>query len=124
MPLQDRLSDAEKQTRLALNGVSVLRQLAERIKLPTDNRVFDELVALARAQRRTLQAIHRQLETDPLLAHLLKDRIRFRRADAIRNKSGKRVEELVRASFYKAGSFGFRGDINEWRTLLAVYPRV
>ena len=62
VPSQARFADGEKQLRLALNGVSFLRQLGEKIKLPTDDRVLDELVALARAQRRTLRAIHRQFK--------------------------------------------------------------
>jgi hypothetical protein len=71
----NRLIEAEKQTRQVLNGLSVLRQLGEHLDLPTAPPLLEELLALARAQRRALKATHTQLEADPLLGHLLKSRI-------------------------------------------------
>jgi len=66
---------------------------------------------------------HAQLEADPLLAHLLKSRVAYRRADEHRTKSGKRMEDLVRSTFFVAQSLSFRGDIDDWRKLLAIFPR-
>lgn len=85
--------------------------------------VLEELVALARAQRRTLKAAQTQLEADPLFAHLLKSRSAYRRADEHRTKSGKRMEDLVRSTFFVAQGHQFRGDIDQWRKLLAIFPR-
>jgi hypothetical protein len=95
----------------------------ERLHLPTTSGVLEELVALARAQRRTLKAAEAQLEADPLFAHLLKSRIAYYRADATRTKSGKRMEELVCSTFFTAQNLQFRGDIHNWRKLLAIFPR-
>lgn len=117
------LIEAEKQTRLVLSGLSVLRQLGERLDLPTAPQLLDELVALARAQRRVLRAAHSQLEADPLLAHLLKSRAIYRKTDEYRTKSGKRVEEVVRSTFFVAQNLHFSGDIDDWRKLLAIFPR-
>jgi hypothetical protein len=67
------LIEAEKQACLGLNGLSVLRQISERLDLPLAAPLLEELVALTRAQTRALRAAHRQLEADPLLAHLLEE---------------------------------------------------
>jgi hypothetical protein len=99
------------------------RQIGEHLFLPTKTDVLDELVALARAQRRTLKAAQAQLDADPLFAHLLKSRIAYYRADATRTKSGKRMDELVCSTFFTAQSLRFRGDIDDWRKLLAIFPR-
>ena len=119
----NRLIEGEKQTRLVLNGLSVLSQLGEHLDLPTTPPLLDELGSLARAQRRTLKAAHTQLEADPLLAHLLKSRISYRHVDERGGKSGKRVEGMVRSSFFIAQSLHFRGGIDDWRKLLAIFPR-
>jgi hypothetical protein len=118
----NRLAQAEKHVRIVAASLSVLRQMNERMNLPTTAEVLDELVALARAQRRTLRAAHAQLEAAPLFAHLLKSRIAYRKADESRTKSGKRMEDLVRSTFFVAQSLGFRGDFGEWRKLLAISP--
>jgi len=120
--LQNRLIEAEKQTRLVVAGLSVLRQLGEHLALSATPALFDELVALARAQRRALMAAHSQLEADPLLAHLLKSRVTYHRADEHRTKSGKPMEDLVRSTYFVAQGHQFRGDIDEWRKLLAIFP--
>jgi hypothetical protein len=117
------LIEAEKQACLGLNGLSVLRQISERLDLPISAPLLEELVALTRAQRRTLRAAHRQLEADPLLAHLLESRIAYRKSDEHRTKSGKRLEEMVRSSFIRAQSIGFRWEVEDWRALLAIFPR-
>jgi hypothetical protein len=75
----DRLEEAEKHIRIVAASLSMLRQMNERLELPTRTDVLDELVALARAQRRTLKATQAQLEADPLFAHLLKSRIAYYR---------------------------------------------
>jgi hypothetical protein len=106
---------------LALNGLSILRQISERLNLPTAGSLLEEFIALARAQRRTPRAAHRQLEADPLMAHLLESRIVFRRADAHRTKSGKRADEMVMSSFFRARAVGFRGEVEERRALLEIY---
>jgi hypothetical protein len=113
----------KKQTRLVLNGLSVLKQFGEHLDLPTAPALLDELVALARAQCRALRAAHSQLEADPLLAHLLKSRITYRHVDERGGKSGKRVEEMVRSSFFIAQSLHFSGGIDDWRKLLGIFPR-
>ena len=123
MQFQNRLIEAEKQTRLVVAGLSILRRLGEHLDLQTAPALIDELVALARAQRRTLKAAQAQLEADPLFAHLLKSRISYHRADESRTKSGKRMEDLVRSTFFVAQSLQFRGDIDQWRKLLAIFPR-
>lgn len=118
------LIEAEKHARLALNGLSILRQISERLDLPTPGSLLEEFIALARAQRRALRAAHRQLEADLLMAHLLESRVAFRRADANqKTKSGKRVDEMVMSSFFRARAVGFHGEVEEWRTLLEIYPR-
>jgi hypothetical protein len=117
------LIEAEKQACLGLNSLSVLRQISERLDLPISAPLLEELVALTRAQRRALRAAHRQLEADPLLAHLLESRISYRKGDEHRTKSGKRLEEMVRSSFLRAQSIGFHGEIEDWRSLLAIFPR-
>ena len=118
----NRLEEAEKHIRIVAASLSVLRQMNERLVLPTRADVLDELVALARAQRRALKAAHTQLEADPLFSHLLKSRIAYYRADESRSKSGKRMEDLVRSTFFTAQSLRFRGSIDEWRKLLAIFP--
>lgn len=123
MPSLLPLSEAEKQLRLALDAISVLRQLGEHLDLPTTPALVDELVALARAQRRTLRAAHLQLEADPLLAHLLKSRTLYRQADARGGKSTKRLEDTVRSTFFVAQSLNFKAGIDDWRRLLAIFPR-
>src|SRR5471030_2591885 len=115
---------SKKQTRLVLNGLSVLKQLGEHLDLPTAPALLDELVALARAQRRALKAAHTQLEADPLLAHLLKSRITYRHVDERGGKSGKRVENMLRLSFFLAQSLHFRGGIDDWRKLLGCRPEI
>ena len=122
MQFQNRLVEGEKQVRQVSSGQSILRQLSERLSLPVTPTTFDELVALGRAQRRTLKAAQAQLETDPLFGHLLKSRIAYYRADESRSKSGKRMEDLVRSTFFSAQSLRFRGSIDEWRKLLAIFP--
>ena len=117
-----RLAEAEKHTRFALSVISVLRQLSEHLELPTPSPLVEEVVALARAQRRALRAAHAQLEADPLMAHLLTSRLEYRKAVQRATKSDKRIEELVRSSFFIAQSLSFRGGIDEWRKLLAIYP--
>ena len=117
------LIDAEKHCRLALMGLSVLRQLSEHLSLPITKPLLEELLALTRAQRRSLKAAHRQLEADPLLAHLLESRIHYRKEVEHQTKSGKRMEEFGRDSFFLAQSLGFRGEFHEWRALLAIFPR-
>jgi hypothetical protein len=119
----NRLEEAEKHIRIVAASLSVLRQMNERLHLPTTNGVLEELVALARAQRRTLKAAQAQLEADPLFSHLLKSRIAYSRADETRTKLGKRMEELVCSTFFVAQGLRFRGDIHDWRKLLAIFPR-
>jgi hypothetical protein len=105
--------------------VTLLNRLVEAEKqvLPVTPTILEELVALGRAQRRALKAAHTQLQDDPLFAHLLKSRIAYYRADENRSKSGKRLEDLVRSTFFTAQSLLFRGDIDDWRKLLAIFPR-
>lgn len=93
------------------------------MELPISDALLEELHALARAQRRVLRVAHKQIETDPLLAHLLASRVSYRKADEHRTKSGKHLEHMVHMSFQQAEDLGFRGRINEWRDLLAIYPR-
>ncbi len=93
------------------------------LPIPAGEALLNELVALSRAQRSTLRAVHRLVEDVPLMALLLTSRVAYRRANAHRTKSGKRIEELVVATFYKAQAVGFRGDLNDWRKLLAMFPR-
>jgi hypothetical protein len=119
----NRLVEAEKQIRQVVSGLSILRQLSERLNLPVTPTILDELVALGRAQRRALKAAHAQLQGDPLFAHLLKSRIAYYREDEHRTKSGKRLEELVCSTFFTAQGLGFRGDFGDWRKLLAIFPR-
>src|SRR5260221_8771634 len=38
-------------------------------------------------------------------------------------KSTKRIEDIVRSSFFIAQSLHFRGGIDDWRKLLAIFPR-
>jgi hypothetical protein len=64
-----------------------------------------------------------RLEANPLFVHLLKSRIAYRRADESRTKSGKRMEDLVRSAFFTAQSLRFHGDLDQWRKLLAIFPR-
>ena len=52
------------------NGLSVLRQMSQRMDLHTDGRLYEEFVAMGRAQRRVLRAVQRRLEADPLLRSL------------------------------------------------------
>jgi len=61
--------------------------------------------------------------TEPLMARLLKSRISYRHADARGGKSTKRIEEMVCSSFFIAQSLHFRGDIHDWRKLLAICQR-
>ena len=78
---------------------------------------------LGRAQRRALKAAHIQLEADPLLAHPLKSRMAYRDVDERSGESTKRIEEMVSSSFFIAQSLDFRGGIDDWRKLLAIFPR-
>ncbi len=57
------------------------------------------------------------------MAHLLESRIAYRHAVERATKSDKRIEELVRSSFFIAQSLSFRGGIDDWRKLLAIFPR-
>jgi len=117
-----KLQEAEKNTLLAMNAISVLRQISERLPIPAGDPLLGELVALSRAQRRTLKAVHRLMEADPLLAVLLQSRVSYRRADEHRTKSGKRLKEMTVSTFFKAQAVGFRGGIEDWRALLGIYP--
>jgi len=54
---------------------------------------------------------------------ILKSRIACRRVDERSGKSGKRVEEMVRSSFFIGQSLHFRGGIDDWEKLLAIFPR-
>jgi len=84
-------------------------QLSELLSLPIAKPLLEELLALTRAQRRALMAAHRQLEADPLLAHLLDSRIQYRKEIEHQSKSGRRMEEFGRNSFF----LGFRGESHE-----------
>jgi hypothetical protein len=117
------LIDAEKHCRSALQGLSVLCQLSERLSLPIAKPLLEEPLALTRAQRRALKAAHLQLEADPFWAHLLESRVRYRKEVEHPSKSGRRLEEFGRESYFLAQSLGFRGEFHEWRGLLAIIPR-
>jgi len=89
----------------------VLWQLSEKLDLPTGPFLIEELVALARAQRRTLCAAHRQLQGHPLLAHLLKSRIAYRQKDEHRTNSLPRARNSMGTSMTGASCWrSSRGD--------------
>jgi hypothetical protein len=77
--------------------------------------LYEELLALAKAQRRALRAAHRQLEADPLFAHLLKSRIDFRQTNERRALHEKRLGKVVSGTFYFAQSVGFHLAFDDWR---------
>lgn len=114
------LHEAERHTLVALNGISVLRQLSEHLELSSATPVLEELVGLAKAQRRALNAALRRLKADPLLAHFLETRDVARQAEYA---GGKKREQLVRESFFIAQSKGFTGRVYDWGTLLSVCPK-
>ena len=96
--------------------------MGERLQLPTDARFIEESVALARAQRRMHRAVHKERKADPLLAHLLRSRISYRKADENRTKSGKRLDDICRLSFVTATGLGFTKPMENWRELLMIFP--